>query len=289
VSRRALTGAGGALDLEPGTPTTFRVELPLRGDPLARLTRELQGQAARADAQALQAIRDFRAAHRRVEEERRVRQQAEAQQLRTVEDFRAEHMRATALARRLDRAYLETITALARAVEARDSYTGGHVERVRSYSLHIADGLRLGGEALRALEVGALLHDVGKIGVQDAILRKPGGLDPEEWDAVRRHPEIGRRVLEGVSFLAPALEGVAYHHERWDGEGYPAGLAGEAIPLAGRIVAVADAYDAMTSDRSYRRGLPTEVALAEIELGRGTQFDPDVAAAFLTWRAQHPG
>jgi HD-GYP domain-containing protein (c-di-GMP phosphodiesterase class II) len=126
-----------------------------------------------------------------------------------------------------------------------------------------------------------VLHDVGKIGVPDAILHKPGPLDPTEWSLMRHHPDIARRVLEGITFLAPSLDAVAAHHERWDGTGYPGGLAGEAIPLGGRIVAVADAYDAMVSDRVYRAGLPHSAALAELEEGRGTQFDPDVADAFL--------
>jgi HD-GYP domain-containing protein (c-di-GMP phosphodiesterase class II) len=126
-----------------------------------------------------------------------------------------------------------------------------------------------------------VLHDVGKIGVPDAILVKVGPLDPDEWRAMRAHPEIGRRVLEGVAFLAPAVAAVAHHHERWDGKGYPDGLAAGAIPLAGRVVAVADAYDAMATDRPCRTGLPVEVARAEIERGRGSQFDPDAAEAFL--------
>jgi response regulator RpfG family c-di-GMP phosphodiesterase len=231
--------------------------------------------AARAQATALSRLAAAR------EQERRARELAEAQQVRAVEDFRRAYDQALALAGRLDEAYLETITALARAVEARDSYTGSHVERVRQYSMEIGAAMGMGGDALRQLEFGAVLHDVGKIGVPDAVLGKPGPLDAEEWRAMRAHPEIGRRLLEGVHFLAPAIDAVAHHHERWDGAGYPAGLAGEAVPLAGRIVAVGDAFDAMTSDRPYRRALPLEVALAEIERGRSTQFDPQIAAAFL--------
>jgi HD-GYP domain-containing protein (c-di-GMP phosphodiesterase class II) len=237
--------------------------------------------AARAQAAALSRLAAAR------EEEHSARQLAEAQQLRAVEDFRRAYDQALALAGRLDGAYLETITALARAVEARDRYTGWHVERVRSYSLEIGTALGLAGDALRQLEFGAVLHDVGKIGVPDAVLGKPGPLDADEWRAMRQHPEIGRRLLEAVSFLAPAIDAVAHHHERWDGMGYPAGLAGQAVPLAGRIVAVGDAFDAMTSDRPYRAGLPVEAALAEIERGRGTQFDPQIAAAFLAGPRRH--
>ena len=209
---------------------------------------------------------------------------AEAQQLRLVADFRLAHRQALALTQRLDRAYLETITGLARAVEARDRYTGGHIERVQAYSLSIAERLEIDGEARRHLEFGAVLHDIGKIGVPDEILRKPGPLDPEEWRVMRQHPDLGRRVLEGISFLTPALDAVAAHHERWDGRGYPGGLAGEAIPLAGRIVSVADAFDAMASDRHYRQGLPIAVALREIEQGSGTQFEPQVVRAFVATR-----
>ena len=214
-------------------------------------------------------------------------QRAQAQQLRAVTDFRAAHKDALALAERLDSAYFETISAIARAVEARDSYTGGHVERVRLHSRRIGETLGLSGTALRQLEFGAVLHDVGKIGIPDAILQKPSSLDPEEWTFMRHHPEIGRRVLEGIGFLADALDAVGCHHERWDGAGYPDGLLGPSIPLFGRIVAVADAYDAMVTDRPYRPGMRPEVALAEIERSRGTQFDPDIAALFLANSSCH--
>jgi HD-GYP domain-containing protein (c-di-GMP phosphodiesterase class II) len=213
-------------------------------------------------------------------QERQARERAEAQLLRAVQDFRRTYDRAAQMAEGLDRAYLATIATLARAVEARDGYTAAHVERVRRTSLAIGDVLGIAGDARRQLEFGAVLHDVGKIGIPDAILAKPGPLDPEEWEVMRQHPGIGRRLLDGVEFLAPAVAAVAHHHERWDGKGYPDGLAAEQIPLMGRIVAVADAFDAMTSDRPYRRGLPREVGAAEIERGIGTQFDPDVARAF---------
>jgi anti-sigma regulatory factor (Ser/Thr protein kinase) len=253
VARRAAEGVGGTLALEPGAPTTFRLELPLRADPIARQARELRERLALADGQALRAIQDFRAARRE----------------------------ATALAGQLDRAYLETVAALARAVEARDGSTGDHVERVRRSSMRLADALQLAGEGRRHLEFAAVLHDVGKLGLPDTVLGKPGPLSSEEWASMRQHPEIGRQVLEGVAFLAPVLDIVATHHERWDGQGYPGRLAGAAIPLAARIIAVADAYDAMTTDRPYRPALPEATARAELERGRGGQFDPQIVDAFL--------
>jgi HD-GYP domain-containing protein (c-di-GMP phosphodiesterase class II)/anti-sigma regulatory factor (Ser/Thr protein kinase) len=281
VARHAAEGAGGSLVLEPGELTTFRLELPLREDPIARQAAALREQAALMDAQALRAVQDMRAARAVAQRERQSRELAEAQQLRAVEDFRVAHREAVVLANKLDKAYMETISALARSVEARDSYTGTHVERVRLHSLRIGEARGMSAIALRQLEFGAVLHDVGKIGIPDAILQKPGPLDPAEWTFMRHHPEIGRRVLEGIGFLADALDAVGCHHERWDGGGYPGGLAGEAIPLFGRIVAVADAYDAMITDRPYRTGLRLDVALQEIEHQRGTQFDPDIATAFL--------
>jgi HD-GYP domain-containing protein (c-di-GMP phosphodiesterase class II) len=259
--------------------------VPLFDAPTARQARARREDQIHQDESVLSALAELRSARAMVERERTARELAEAQQVRAVHDFRAAHAQALRLAERLDNVHLETITALARAVEARDDYTGGHVERVRRYSLGIAADLGLDGDAARFLEFGAVLHDVGKIGIPDAILRKPAQLDIDEWRLMRRHPEIGRRVMGGIAALTPALDAVASHHERWDGRGYPDGLGGSAIPLAGRIVAVADAFDAMTTDRPYRAALAREVVLAEIERGRGSQFDPDVAAAFLRWLA----
>jgi HD-GYP domain-containing protein (c-di-GMP phosphodiesterase class II) len=232
-------------------------------------------------AQALRAIKDLRELRTFVREERTARELAEAQQLRAVEDFRTAYRRASDLTKKLDQAYLETITALANAVEARDHLTGDHVERVRSMSVRLGHILKLDREALRQLEFGAVLHDVGKIGLPDAILGKPGPLSSSEIPIMQEHPLIGRRILEGVSFLHPALPAVEAHHERWDGTGYPHGLSAENIPIAGRIVAVVDAFDAMTSDRPYRLALSVETAKAILLAGRGTQFDPVVVDAFL--------
>jgi HD-GYP domain-containing protein (c-di-GMP phosphodiesterase class II) len=184
-------------------------------------------------------------------------------------------------------AYLSTVRVLATAIETRDPYTGGHVERVAVFSVAIGRELGWKEEALGTLELGALLHDVGKIGVEDRILRKPGQLDPEEWAQMKRHPELGARLLAEVPFLKTSVGCALRHHERWSGGGYPGGLMGDAIPLEARIVAVADTCDAMTSDRPYRKGLAMSVALEEIERCSNTQFDPQVVAAFI--RAVHAG
>jgi response regulator RpfG family c-di-GMP phosphodiesterase len=205
----------------------------------------------------------------------------DAQQLRMVEDFRDAYHESVALAGQLELAYQQTIVALAKAVEARDLYTGGHVERVRKYSVDIGRRMGIADDELRQIEMGAVLHDVGKIGVPDSVLTKPGPLAPEEWQVMRRHPEIGRGMLAGIGFLTPSLDAVAHHHERWDGGGYPGGLSKQEIPVAGRIVAVADAFDAMTTTRVYRRGLGPEQALEEIGNSRRKCFDPEVVEAFL--------
>jgi HD-GYP domain-containing protein (c-di-GMP phosphodiesterase class II) len=217
--------------------------------------------------------------------ERAARQRAEERQAALAGDLRVLYQRGMELAARLDQAYVETIAGLARAVEARDEHTGSHVERVRLHSVTIAERLGVSGDERRQIEFGALLHDIGKIGVPDSVLAKPGPLTPEEWTAMRAHPEIGARVLSGIDFLVPAVSAVLTHHERWDGTGYPRGLRGTEIPLAGRIVAVADAYDAMTSGRPYRRGLSPAAARAELERQRGQHFSPEAVDAFLWTRA----
>ena len=180
----------------------------------------------------------------------------------------------------LSKAYDHTLEALAAALDARDKETEGHSRRVVAYALALARQLNVPEEDLNTLQRGALLHDIGKIGVPDAILRKPGPLGVEEWTVMRRHPERGRNILAGIPFLAGASQIVSTHQERWDGGGYPAGLAGTAIPLGARIFAVADTYDAITSDRPYRAARSYSVARAEIEQHAGTQFDPQVASAF---------
>jgi putative two-component system response regulator len=181
----------------------------------------------------------------------------------------------------LEDAYRTTLKALAAALETRDTDTHGHSERVVSFSLRLGREIGLSEDQLRSLEFGALLHDIGKIGIPDRILRKPAALTDEEWTTMRQHPTLGGQILRGISFLEGAARVVGQHHERWDGTGYPAGLRGAEIDLNARIFAVADAFDAMVSTRVYRAGKPYEAAAAELERHAGQQFDPDVVAAFL--------
>lgn len=177
-------------------------------------------------------------------------------------------------------AYRSTLKALAHALETRDAETHGHSERVVTFSLRLGRELGLNEEQTRSLEFGSLLHDIGKIGVPDAILRKPAKLTEQEWVKMREHPLHGQAILRGIEFLEGAARVVAQHHEKWDGSGYPLGLRGEAIDLNARIFAVADAFDAMTSDRVYRAGKPYEAAAEELERFAGKQFDPHVVEAF---------
>jgi HD-GYP domain-containing protein (c-di-GMP phosphodiesterase class II) len=174
-----------------------------------------------------------------------------------------------------------TVTALALAIESRDKYTGGHTKRVLDFAL--AAGRRLGLKAgdLENLKLSAILHDVGKIGVPDAVLNKPGKLDDDEFKVMKRHPKIGATIMGKIPFLGPILDGMRYHHETLDGRGYPYGLRGDEIPLQARIVAVADAFDAMTSNRPYSSGRPVEKAVAELRRCSGTQFDGEVVEAFV--------
>ncbi|MBI3968897.1 MAG: HD-GYP domain-containing protein [Chloroflexi bacterium] len=188
--------------------------------------------------------------------------------------------------RRLQQAYFDTVRALAAAADARDLYTGSHIDRVTQYCLVIAKELGWSEERLRTVEMGAVLHDIGKIGIEDGILRKQGPLDDAEWRKMRQHPEIGRRIIEGIQFLEPAVPFILYHHERWDGRGYLAGLKGDEIPAEGRIVAIADALDAMLTDRPYRAGMPPEHAIAEIKRSTGSQFDPMMVEALISaWQS----
>jgi putative nucleotidyltransferase with HDIG domain len=176
---------------------------------------------------------------------------------------------------------LMALGVLSRAVEARDKYTSGHAARVGEYSAALARALGCSSRVVEECRVGGLLHDIGKIAIPDAILHKTTGLAPGERRVMRSHPEIGAAIVGSVPFLRPVLPCVLCHHERWDGKGYPAKLKGEAIPLHGRICAVADAFDAMTSTRSYRAAQSLDFARAELTKGRGKQFDPRCVDAFL--------
>lgn len=180
----------------------------------------------------------------------------------------------------LEAAYRSTLKALTSALETRDSETHGHSERVVSYSLRLGREYGLNSEQMKSLEFGSLLHDIGKIGVPDAILRKPAKLTDEEWERMREHPLHGQQILRGIEFLQGAARVVAQHHEKWDGSGYPIGLSGEDIDVCARIFAVADAFDAITSDRVYRRGKTYEAAAQELDDWTGRQFDPKVVEAF---------
>jgi putative nucleotidyltransferase with HDIG domain len=178
---------------------------------------------------------------------------------------------------------------LAQAVELRDDYTGNHTQRVTRYATMLGEKLELPEDQLELIRLGGPLHDIGKIGIDDAILRKPGRLTGDEYEVMKTHTTKGAEILASVPEMEPILPIVRSHHERWDGSGYPDGLAGEEIPLLARIVAVADAFDAMTSNRPYhenKRGKSPAWAFGEVERQLGKQFDPDVGAAFIAIREE---
>ena len=174
-----------------------------------------------------------------------------------------------------------------KAVEARDSFTRGHTERVTSLAKAIGSQMKLSEEQLFNLEIGSLLHDVGQISIPDAILQKPGPLEDDEYARVKKHPEDGKKMVEPIPYLEEAIPTILYHHERFDGSGYPEKLQGEQIPLSGRIIAVADVFDALTNDRPYRDRLPVERAIQQIKEGRGSKFDPSVVDVFLRVISTH--
>ncbi len=205
--------------------------------------------------------------------------------VKEVRELTESFNRAAAAIRRskeeLQRAYVQFTGSLASALDARDSYTAGHSHRVSEYSCAIAAGLGLSLLEVAEIRIGALLHDIWKIGIDDSVLRKPGKLTPEEFALIQQHPTIGRHILEGVNGFQPYLDVVELHHENWDGSGYPRGLRGEEVPLAARIVHVADAFDAMTSDRPYRRGTCAPDAFGTLSRFAGSQFDPKVVNTFI--------
>ncbi len=182
---------------------------------------------------------------------------------------------------KLEQAYMDSIQTVRYTVEAKDTYTRGHSDRVSEYSVLIGQKLGLSDEDINRLRIGGLFHDVGKIGVPDSILQKDDKLSDDEYSEIKNHPTIGAHILSTASIFQDIIPIVKHHHERYDGRGYPSQLKGEDIPYLARIAAVADAFDAMTSKRVYRNSLPIDIVISEIEKNKGTQFDPQIADAFL--------
>ncbi len=180
-----------------------------------------------------------------------------------------------------ERMFMQVVNAMVGAIDAKDSYTNGHSSRVAMYSKMIAERIGMSEEMQNDIYIMGLLHDVGKIGTPDSIINKPGKLTDEEYEEIKKHPVSGAKILDHITEFPRLVTGAKWHHERFDGRGYPDGLSGEEIPVESRIIAVADAYDAMSSKRSYRDVLPQSVVRQEIEKGRGTQFDPVFADAML--------
>jgi putative nucleotidyltransferase with HDIG domain len=186
-----------------------------------------------------------------------------------------------------ERSYEATMAALCQAVETKDYYTRGHCMRVSKAATMIAEEIGMGGERLRAIRYAGMLHDVGKLGVPTKVLQKEGSLTEEEFAAIQLHPMRGLEIVRGIDFLDEAFAGIMHHHERHDGKGYPMGLAGDEIPEFARVIAVADAFDSMTSDRSYRKAKSPETAIAELVKNAGTQFDPYMVDAFVAAVRRH--
>jgi ribonuclease P protein subunit RPR2 len=198
--------------------------------------------------------------------------------------YRLERSRSAELERVLEslqESYLATMTSLAQVIEAKDQTTRGHLDRTRAYGLALARRVDESLLASPALGCGFFLHDIGKVGVPEHILCKEGPLSREEWAVMRRHPVMGAQIVQPISFLQDAVGLIRHHHERFDGTGYPDRLRGDDIPLPARIFSVADSFDAMTSDRPYRGAIGVERAIAELEAGAGSQFDPEVVRVFV--------
>jgi putative nucleotidyltransferase with HDIG domain len=181
----------------------------------------------------------------------------------------------------LERTFLSTVEALANALEAKDEYTSDHARSITDMALEVADEMKLDVQTIKRLELGALFHDIGKIGIPSDIIRKPGPLTDEERRIMEQHPELGERILEPIERLAEVRPIVRACHERYDGDGYPDGLSGDDIPIEARIIFVCDAFHAMTTDRPYRKRMPDEAAFHQLESNAGTQFDPKVVDAFV--------
>ena len=182
----------------------------------------------------------------------------------------------------LNAMFLGTLESLTASIDAKDKYTCGHSRRVAMLTRQLAAASGCDSNTLHRMHIAGLVHDVGKIGVPERVLVKPGNLDDEEVEWIRRHPEMGHRILRDIPKFDDVLAGVMHHHERWDGGGYPAGLSGEKIPLVARMISIADAFDAMTSSRTYREGMSRELVLAEMRKCAGTQFDPELVPIFVS-------
>jgi putative nucleotidyltransferase with HDIG domain len=188
----------------------------------------------------------------------------------------------------LPQSILETVTSLAYAIDAKDQYTQGHSQKVSAYAALLAEAVGLSEAEVEEIRLGAVLHDVGKVGIPEQILNKSGPLNPEEWESMKTHVTYGGRLLEPLRPLARIRQMVFHHHEFFDGSGYPDALSGKDIPLGARIVTIADSYDTITSDRSYKKGRTAEQALSELERCAGTQFDPELVEAFVRAMRQLP-
>lgn len=200
---------------------------------------------------------------------------------KTKEELRQKNTELQQYSDNLNTGYFQTVMSLVNAIEAKDAYTSGHCQRVMEISCEIATKMNFSEEDIMNLRYAALLHDIGKIGVSASILNKTGKLTYEEFEEIKRHPRISYNILKDVEFLGEGLRGILEHHEKYDGTGYPIGLNGEDISVYGRILCIADAFDAMTSDRTYRKGMSMECAIAEIKNCKGTQFDPEIAEVFI--------
>lgn len=210
----------------------------------------------------------------------------QSQMLKFVKDFKLIFENEKKARLELEKAYFQTIAGLSKAVETRDSYTGGHAERVTRYAILVARELGLPEKEVEEIQLAALLHDIGKISMPDSILSKGAKLSYAEFEIMKTHPRMGAEILKNIHFIQHLVPAVLYHHENFDGTGYPERLSGYDIPLGARIISVVDTFDAIRSSRSYRKGSPPEVAVRELDRCAGNQFDPEIVSAFIrVWKS----